>query len=108
MSNKTKSYFTLCRGDDPLSYTLAHADGREIKVNTDWQFPSIASLAGWSPCLRCRRVCQDESDGTIDCVRRSAFEHILDAAAYLENNIGRRIRDLNGVFDYIEEDGYEH
>jgi hypothetical protein len=100
-------YFTLHHGDFSFTYVLAHTDGREIFIQTDWQFPSIAALMGWSPCpSRCQYKCHGATDGTVDCAARSALDHILNAMAYLERNIGRRIPDVNGVFDYFEEDGY--
>jgi len=107
MSTSTKTYFTLCQAESTFTYILAHSDGREISVRADWQFPSIAFLMAWDgPCSHCRRGCRDETDGTVDCLAKTALDHILNAMAYLDRNIGRRVPDVNSVFDYIEEDGY--
>ena len=102
--NKATESFTISQGDELFTYDLTHSDGRIVKVETDWQFPAIASLLGWNPCMNCQQDCRYETDGTIGCVALSAFDHILDAQIYLDRCIGQHIPDTNHVFDYLVED----
>lgn len=89
---------TIYEGDFGLSYRIVNDDGRELLIDVDWDFPSAAACFKWSPCSRCRRSCKGATDGTIDCLRRNAFEHILDAQAWLDRHIGARVKDP-GYFD---------
>jgi hypothetical protein len=79
---------TLCEGDFGWSYLIVSDDGQELLIQSDWDYPATAMTFGWSPCTRCRRGCQGASDGTIDCPRRSALEHIMDAQVWLDRHIG--------------------
>ncbi len=89
---------TLLDGDFGWDYLLANDDGQEVLIQSDWDYPGTAMTFGWSPCARCRRTCKGASDGTLDCPRRSAFEHIMDAQAWLDRHIGTRVSDP-GYFD---------
>jgi hypothetical protein len=56
-------------------------------IQTDTDFPGLASAFGWQSC-----PC-GETDGTIDCLHRTADEMISEARAYLDSRIGKRIDD---------------
>ena len=82
------------------AYLLRSSTGKTLLIQTDWDYPGIATSFGWSPqrvqlCTHCRRpfdmddvecpesddpcsstVCDHSSDGTVDCkcgVTASAF-----------------------------------
>ncbi|HOF89044.1 MAG TPA: hypothetical protein PLZ36_13220 [Armatimonadota bacterium] len=93
---------TLESGPFGWDYLIQHDDGRELLIQSDWDFPGLAMTFGWTPCRRCRRSCKGATDGTIACPRRSAFEHILDAQAWLDTHIGKRVTDP-GYFTELED-----
>jgi hypothetical protein len=64
------------------TFLLVAQSGREILVQTDWDFPGLASIFGWSPCS-----C-GATDGTIDCDHRTAGEMIADAREFLRAHAG--------------------
>lgn len=91
---------TLDEGQFGFAYLLVHDDGRDLLIQSDWEIPGTAQTFGWSPCTRCRRSCRGASDGTIDCARRTASEHIAKAQEWLDAHIGRRVEDP-GFFEEI-------
>jgi len=84
---------TLLEGSYGWSYVIQSDTGEEILIQSDWDYPATAMTFGWSPCTKCRRSCQGASDGTIDCPRRNAFEHIMEAQVWLDRHIGARVDD---------------
>lgn len=62
-------------------------------VQTDWDYPGVASTFGWSPC-------HPETDGTVDCpvCGKSVSELIQEAGEYLDEHIGDSVEDP-GYFD---------
>jgi len=64
-----------------------------ILVQVDYDRCGIASTFGWSPCYDCRRACKRETDGTVDCARRTVSEHIASATDYLDVHIGDTVDD---------------
>jgi len=77
---------TLQSGDFG-TYLLVAEDGRDLLIQTDWDFPGIASTFGWRPC-RC-----GETDGTVDCPHKTAGQMIDEARAYLDDHIGDSVDD---------------
>ena len=104
---------------------IVNADGRTILIQTDWDFPSVASAFGWSPqnvqkCPECGRVvtvdaaagepaecpdcngfacCDHGTDGTVDCgCGLTAGDFISAARDYLDNADGATADDP-GYFD---------
>lgn len=69
-------------------YTVTAEDGRDLYVQIDWDFPSLAGTFGWSPC-------HADTDGTIDCpvCGRTAMDLIADAVAYLDSHWGESVED---------------
>lgn len=77
-------------------------DGRDILVQTDWDYPGVASSFGWSvrsvrPTLAhapadCEHI---GTDGTVGCETcgLTPSQFIADASAYLDDNIGRTAED---------------
>jgi len=66
--------------------------GNDIFVQSDWDFPAIASCFGFVPC-ECGMT-----DGTIDCAHHTVSEMISAARDYLDDHIGD-IADDPGYFD---------
>lgn len=101
---------TLERG--PCGYLLTDERGRDVFIQTDWDFPGLASSFGWSISEVQRdteedmeeeelfgpaapRCGHDGTDGTIDCPEcgMRAGEFIAAAAEFLDNSIGETIDD---------------
>jgi hypothetical protein len=73
--------------------------GRSIYVQTDHDFPSIASAFGWRIRSGCK-CAHDGTDGTTTCpeCKRPAGFFINKAREYLDAHIGKIILDP-GYFD---------
>ena len=69
------------------NFILQADDGREFFIQTDWDYPGLASTFGWRPCP-CGRT-----DGTIDCEHRSASEMIAEAGKFLRHHVGDTAED---------------
>jgi len=78
---------TLERGDFG-TYLLVAEDGRDILIQTDWDYPATAGNLGWQPCCSL-------TDGTIDCPNgeKTASEMIAEAGEYLDKSIGESFED---------------
>ena len=77
---------TLREGDFGAFHLVAE-DGRDILVQSDWDFPGAASTFGWSAC-HC-----GSTDGTVDCEHRSRSEMIAEAWDFLSSRIGDTVDD---------------
>jgi hypothetical protein len=77
---------TLEQGDFG-TYLVVAEDGRDILIQTDFDFPGIASTFGWSPC-EC-----GATDGTVDCGHKTTSQMIAEAQAHLDDNIGQSVED---------------
>jgi len=64
------------------TFLLRAEDGRDVLVQTDWDFPGVASTFGWSAC-----PC-GATDGTVDCEHRMAGDMIADAYNFLRAHTG--------------------
>ena len=69
------------------TFLLRAKDGRDILVQTDWDFPGVAQTFGWSPC-RC-----GATDGTVDCDHKTADDMIADARDFLHERAGSSTND---------------
>ena len=82
-------------------YVLRAWDGRTRLIQTDWDYPGVASSFGW------RGHKHGETDGTVDCPTcgRKAGDMIADAQKYLDRHVGKVVRDP-GYFDadYTDEE----
>jgi hypothetical protein len=72
---------TLQEGDFG-TFLLVCDDGRDLLVQTDLDYPGLASSFGWSACS-----C-GETDGTVDCPHRTADEMIAEAGDFLRAHAG--------------------
>ena len=69
------------------TFLLLADDGREVLIQTDWDFPGLANTFGWVPC-EC-----GQTDGTVDCRHRTASTMIAEAAEYLGDHVGDSVED---------------
>jgi len=67
---------------------LVSETGEDILIQSDWDYPGVASNFGWTPCPQCRAT-----DGTVDCEHRVAGEMITEAAEYLDEHVGDTVED---------------
>lgn len=86
--------YILCRlVGEPGSLDWDERDeGNTRLVQTDWDWPGVASSFGWSPC-----DC-GATDGTVDCAHKTASAMIADAGAFLD--------DVAGAFVVVDDPGY--
>jgi hypothetical protein len=76
-------------GGESGTFLLIDEDsGKDILIQSDWDFPGLASSFGWTPCKKCRAT-----DGTVDCAHRTASEMISEAYDFLVEHEGRSIPD---------------
>jgi hypothetical protein len=61
--------------------------GSDIFIQTNWDYPGIASTFGWQAC-----TC-GITDGTVDCQHNTASEMISDAYDFLVENDGECVED---------------
>jgi hypothetical protein len=64
------------------TFLVVAEDGREILVQSDWDFPGVASTFGWSPC-----PC-GLTDGTVDCPHNTANVLIGQSRDFLQDHLG--------------------
>ena len=78
---------TLKLGAFGWDYILEAENGESILIQTDWDYPGVASSFGYQPC-EC-----GFTDGTVDCEHKTASEMITDASEYLDEHIGDTVED---------------
>jgi hypothetical protein len=78
---------TLESGQFGWDYIIEHTDGRTVLIQSDWDYPGVASTFGWQPC-----PC-GATDGTVDCRHKTASDMIAEASEYLDDNIGGTVED---------------
>ena len=69
------------------TFLLIAADGRDILIQSDWDFPGTASSFGWQPC-----PC-GVTDGTVDCAHRTRSQMMAEAWDFLTVHIGMEVED---------------
>jgi hypothetical protein len=74
--------------DGPFAtFVIRAADGRTILVQTDWDYPGLAATFGWVACDF------GDTDGTVDCLHRTASRMMREAYAYLSDHVGDSVDD---------------
>jgi hypothetical protein len=66
---------------------LKEERGDTVYIQTDWDYPGVASTFGWSVGCDC------STDGTVDCQHKTVSEYIASAYGYPSNNIGKVVED---------------
>jgi hypothetical protein len=69
------------------TFLLVAEDGRDILIQSDWDFPGAASTFGWSPC-----AC-GATDGTVDCDHHTRSEMMANAWDFLSAHAGDTVPD---------------
>lgn len=69
------------------TFLIVAEDGRDILIQSDWDFPGTASTFGWEACP-CGRT-----DGTVDCAHRTRSEMMAEAWDFLTAHIGTTVPD---------------
>ena len=69
------------------TYVVRAENEASLLVQLDWDFPGLASAFGWVSCFCCA------TDGTIDCVHRTASEMLCEARAFLDRCLGESAAD---------------
>jgi hypothetical protein len=62
-------------------------ESQTVLIQTDWDWPGVASSFGWSPCT------YGCTDGTVDCPHKTASQMIAEAGAYIEEHYGDTVDD---------------
>lgn len=90
----------LLSGQFGWDYILRAQDGREILIQTDWDYPSVASNFGWYHQCDTDNLVHGETDGTVDCpvCGKKASTLIVEAQDFLDEHIGDIIEDM-GYFE---------
>lgn len=83
-----KIHLDMHPDDAPCCIKLIADNGEDILVQTDWDYPGIATTFGWNSPCKC-----GASDGTIDCDCATAAEMIGQARDYLYENDGMEVED---------------
>ena len=73
-------------GGDPYD------DSRTVLVQSDWDFPGVASAIGLEPC-----DC-GQTDGTVNCDHKTASQMISEAYDYCRDHAGE---SFAGLEDYL-------
>ena len=82
-------YF-IKQGQFGWDYGLVSVKGNKTVqfIQSDWDYPWLASLFGWIPCC-------GATDGTVSCSHRTVSEHLADAQGFLDRHEGQiKILDL--------------
>ncbi len=69
------------------TYLLFAEDGQQLLIQTDWDFPGIATAFGWRPC-----PC-GHTDGTVNCAHKTVSQMIAEAQQFLDGHIGESVAD---------------
>jgi hypothetical protein len=74
--------------DGPFgTFVIRSEDGRSQLVQTDWDYPGVATAFGWVSCP------WGDTNGTVDCDHRCAHEMIQDAYSFLSERVGESVED---------------
>lgn len=84
---------TLFQGDYG-TFEIVHDDGRNILIQTDWDFPGLARSFGWVP-KKSKGCTHEGTDGTVKCpgCGKTASAFIEEARQYLDDHEGKRVAD---------------
>ena len=91
--------------DAPCCIKIIAENGEDRLIQTDWDYPGIASAFGWSPVLvetgpegwhfrptPCQHL---NTDGTVDCpaCKQTASAFIAHARQWIDNHDGETVED---------------
>ena len=104
MNNQDETTKVYMERDWAGNYQLWVIDGGEdnreadVYVQTDWDYPRLAELFGWSPCCG-----SGGTDGTVDCPTCgvTVTEHLLSAVECLDSHCDQITDVPNCYVDYL-------
>lgn len=81
------------------SVSQIRKNGKSIFIQSDRDFPVLASSFGWN--MRGRKCKHEGTDGTVNCpdCGKTATEFINEAIRFLDDNDGKIMIDNYGYFD---------
>ncbi len=82
---------TLRSGNFGWDYIIQADTGRTVYIQTDQDYPGVASTFGWVPC-------ECGTDGTVDCEHKTADNMIQSAQEYLDEHAD--------CSEWVEDPGY--
>lgn len=68
-------------------------DENTVLIQSDWDFPGVASSMGWIPCENCERT-----DGTVDCEHKQKSQMMSEAYDFIWKKKGKKFSTLNEYF----------
>lgn len=68
-------------------------DAGTVLIQSDWDFPGVASAMGWKPCDKC-----EATDGTVDCEHKTKSQMISEAYDFIKEHAGEEFPALD---DYL-------
>jgi hypothetical protein len=68
-------------------------DKNTVLIQSDWDFPGVASMMGWTPCKDC-----GDTDGTVDCAHKTATQMISEARDFIREHAGEEFKALDEYF----------
>ena len=78
--------YLVCKIDEETGCYLSD-EQNSVLVQTDYDYPSLASSFGFVPCS-----C-GQTDGTVDCPHKNSSEMIQQAQDFLDDSLGKIIDD---------------
>jgi hypothetical protein len=78
--------YLVCQMDEETECYLSD-DEHSLLVQSDWDYPSVASAFGFVPCS-----CGG-TDGTVDCPHKNTHEMIQEAQDFLDDCLGAIVED---------------
>lgn len=98
------SHKIILEDGDFGTYTVSEIrkGGKSVLIQTDWEYPSFASMFGWN--MRGRKCDHRGTDGTVKCpdCGKTASAFIEEARSYIDRHIGKVVLDRSDFFSYIE------
>src|SRR6266702_1614898 len=79
--------YLICQIDEETGCCLSD-DHHSLLIQTDWDYPALASNFGFTPCADCH-----DTDGTVACAHKTASEMIQQAARFLDDKLGAIVND---------------
>lgn len=89
------AYIYFERGYVPVGFLIVpdgadpHDESKTVLVQTDWDYPGVASSMGWQACEH------GDTDGTVDCPHHKASDMIAAAYDWIRDREGERFAELD-------------
>jgi hypothetical protein len=93
----------LLSGQFGWDYIVRAENGKELYIQTDWDYPATASTFGWYHKCQTDNLVHGQTDGTVDCPVCGKTAHIMiqEAQEFLDEHIGNTVEDI-GYFEEVK------